>query len=208
MKTLRVGRLFDRWQRWFSRTDEREIEALRATLLKIMKEGPDKALIEYLYDCLSILDDKSSSLLSFNSIIMAVFAIFMTVQDVDGLQIVLIGIGTTCVLVSSFLLLNVVHIRWSSSVDLDKIEDHQRALLRIRGERTNEYQRARLLAVVSVALLAAFFLMRIAVSTSQPGLDVDAAPSQRDLGAVVSACEARYHSTVFSSPCANVTEGS
>ena len=206
MKTSLVARLCDRWQGWWPRTDEKEIEALRATLLKIMNEGPDKALIEYLYDCLSILDDKSSSLLSFNSIIMAVFAIFMTVQDVDGLQIVLIGIGTTCVLVSSFLLLNVVHIRWSSSVDLEKIADHQRALLRIRGERTNEYQRARLLAVVSVALLAAFFLMRIAVS-SPPGLDVDAAPSQRDLGAVVADCVERYHSTVFASPSSKLTLG-
>ncbi len=55
-----------------------EMEAHLAALAKVRSAPEHEALFGHLYDVLSILDAKAASLLSFNSIVIAVFAIFLT----------------------------------------------------------------------------------------------------------------------------------
>jgi hypothetical protein len=162
MKTSLVETLFNPSA---TTTDgKQEVAALLERLKYIVETEPHKSLIDYLYNCLSILDDKSSSLLSFNSIIMAVFAIFMAISDENqrptALQTGFISVGTVAVLASSFLLLLVVHIDWSDSEDLKDVVEHERTLLRIRRTRTNVYFVARWLAIVAMIGLTAFFVFR------------------------------------------------
>ncbi len=75
------------------------IEALQA----MTRETQHKALFDHLYECLTILDSKSASLLSFNSIIIAVYAIFLT-QELDLASSTVISVGLASVIVSCFLL--------------------------------------------------------------------------------------------------------
>jgi hypothetical protein len=162
MKTSLVETLFNRSANTVE--GRKEVEALRTRLIDIVGTEPHKSLMDYLYNCLSILDDKSSSLLSFNSIIMAVFAIFMAISDENQrptpLQGGFISVGTIAVLASSFLLLLVVHIDWSDSADLKDIVEHERELLKIRRTRTNVYFVARWLAITAMIGLTAFFVFR------------------------------------------------
>ena len=75
----------------------------------IKDEQSHQKLFDHLYSCLSILDSKSSSLLGFNSIIIAVFSLFLTKESSLGLLGgVSVGIGMSAVIISCLLLLSVV----------------------------------------------------------------------------------------------------
>jgi hypothetical protein len=118
-----------------------------------------EAVFDHLYGCLSILDSKSSSLLSFNSIIIAVFAIFMTTAP-QTLEWIAIGSGMTMVLASSFLLLSVVWVHWSTT---DHLQDHARhavILLQVRRDRTIRYRLSWYLAVLAMINMVGFLLIR------------------------------------------------
>lgn len=138
-------------------------DALRAHIGSLarmtgVKEHQD--LFDHLYGCLSILDAKSSSLLSFNSIIIAVFAIFMT-DELRGLEWVVINLGMASVLAGSLLLLTVVWVHWSTTENLIDLEKHAFVLLDVRRERTIKYRLAWYFAVVSVLALGVFLVLRI-----------------------------------------------
>ncbi len=129
------------------------IKALRSLVLA--EEHRD--IFEHLYECLSILDAKSSSLLSFNSIIIAVFAIFLT-RPLSSAEWLLVNGGMMTVLLSAFLLLSVVWVHWSSTPELNDAGEHGRRLLEIRNSRTVRYRISWYLAVVSLlALLGILF---------------------------------------------------
>jgi hypothetical protein len=121
-------------------------------------------LFDHLYGCLSILDSKSSSLLSFNSIIIAVFAIFMT-GELRGVERITITIGMASVMVSCLLLLSVVWVHWSTTENLSDLESHALVLLRVRRSRTIKYRLAWYFAVGSLGALSAFLIMRGVLST-------------------------------------------
>ena len=70
-------------------------------------------------------------MLGFNSIILAVFAIFMT-QDLVLAELVLLNGGMASILVSSFLLLSVVWVHWSTTDNLRDLENHAMILLQVR----------------------------------------------------------------------------
>ena len=123
-------------------------------------EREHQALFDHLYECLSILDSKSSSLLSFNSIIIAVFAIFMTGGSLSGGQWVVIAVGMASVLASCLLLLWVVWIHWSTTENLSDLEIHALVLLNVRRTRTIIYRVAWYLAVAAVLCLSVFVVMR------------------------------------------------
>ena len=138
-----------------------ELRAHVAALSTMTGAHEHEAIFDHLYGCLSILDAKSSSLLSFNSIITAVFAIFMT-SRLQGIEWIAISIGMGMVLISSFLLLSVVWVHWSTTDNLANVERHAFALLAIRRDRTVRYRLAWYFAVLAMVGLSAFFLVRIA----------------------------------------------
>jgi len=148
-----------------SDTPEAAHAAERDAQLKAMRrmttDVDHQPVIEYLYQCLSILDSKCSSLLSFNSIVMAVFAIFMTSQDLTVFQKTSIAIGTFTVLMSSLLLLGVVRITWATSEELSDLDGHVRILMDVRTSRTDTYRYAWYFSVAAVFGLGLFFGLRI-----------------------------------------------
>lgn len=97
--------------------DEKALRAHIAALRRITDFQEHQELFDHLYGCLSILDAKSSSLLTFNSIIIAVLAIFMT-RRLEGVEWIAINIGMASILVSCLLLLLVVWVHWSTTEDL------------------------------------------------------------------------------------------
>lgn len=134
-------------------------EALGAHIkaLRSMTESKEQKLFEHLYACLSILDTKSSSLLASNSIITAVFAIFMQMQTLlPRGQWITLNIGMALILLSSLLLLLVVLVRWSSPDELNNPERYTLALLKRRNSRTFIYQTAWAFSFLAVGVLSGF----------------------------------------------------
>jgi len=129
-----------------------------AALKDAIGEDKDK-LFDHLYGCLTILDSKSSSLLAFNSIIIAVFAVFLAGQTNLGLYGgVCVGAGMAAVIVSCFLLLSVVWIHWSTTDDFSDRDRHAFDLLKVRRTRTLKYRLAWYFSVTSVLGLSAFLV--------------------------------------------------
>lgn len=122
-------------------------------------------LFNHLYGCLSILDAKSTSLLSFNSIIIAVFAIFIATQP-HGLQRIAVETGMAAVLVSCLLLLAVVWIHWSTTENLVDREHHAFVLLEVRRSRTIKYRLAWYFSVAGMLALSVFLTANIIASRS------------------------------------------
>ncbi len=108
---------------------------------------------EVLYRDLTILDDKSSALLSFNSIILAAAAILLTSAEAVariGFLITLFVIG-----VSSYLCLRVVWLRWSDTRSMASHEQFWLDLHPVRDQRTRWFRGAWMLAQVAIVGLVA-----------------------------------------------------
>jgi hypothetical protein len=133
----------------------RHIRALAA----MAAEHEHKDLFDHLYSCLTILDSKSSSLLSFDSIIIAVFAIFLASSNLTTAEWVAAVIGMACVIVSAMLLLFVVWVHWSTTGDLEDLKNHGSVLLEVRRHRTVRYRLAWYFSVASLLSLIAFLLI-------------------------------------------------
>ena len=125
-------------------------------------------LFDHLYGCLSILDAKSSSLLSFNSIIIAVFAIFMT-GELGRVEWIAINIGMASILVSCLLLLSVVWVHWSTTENLADLEKHALILLDVRRSRTIKYRLAWYFVVAALGDLSAFLVLRFIIRALNAG---------------------------------------
>lgn len=117
-------------------------------------------LFHHLYDCLSILDAKSTSLLSFNSIIIAVFAIFMA-SEPRGFAWIAVNFGMAMILVSCLLLLSVVWVHWSTTANLEDRENHALILLDVRRSRTIKYRLAWYFSVAGMVGLSLFLAIRV-----------------------------------------------
>lgn len=136
------------------------IEALR----QIRNQDAHQNLFDHLYSCLSILDSKSASLLQFNSIIIAVFTLFLTRENSLGrFGGFVVGVGMAAVIMSSLLLLWVVWVHWSTTEDLEDVDNHAFNLLKVRISRTIKYRLAWYLAVASVFSLSVFLLGKLAL---------------------------------------------
>jgi hypothetical protein len=133
-----------------------DVDAHIRALSRMTAEHEHSAVFDHLYECLSILDSKSSSLLSFNSIIIAVFAIFTT-ETLAQVEWLIISVGMAAVLASAFLLLSVVWVHWSTTEDLGRLKSHGMVLLMVRRGRTVKYRLAWWLSVISMIALSAFF---------------------------------------------------
>lgn len=137
---------------------ERHIYALR----KMVNQAEHQKIFDHLYASLSILDSKSSSLLGFNSIIIAVFALFLTQGgELGRFGGISLGVGMASVIISCFFLLSVVWVQWSATDELSDPRRHEIDLLKVRKSRTLKYRLAWYFAKTSVISLSVFLVRKI-----------------------------------------------
>lgn len=121
------------------------------SIQKLHKAGGLQTEHEFLYRNLTILDDKSSALLSFNSIVLAATAILLS--SAHSIARVSFLVTLLVIAVSSYLCLRVVWLHWS---DADTLTDSERFwldLLPVRDMRTRWYRAAWILAQCSIVSL-------------------------------------------------------
>jgi len=104
----------------------------------VNKEGHER-MFSHLYESLTILDSKSGSLLQFNSVLVAVFTIFLSTQSSLALWI-FGGPGLILTLVSCYILLSVVWVHWSATEHMSDGQQHELRLLEVRRSRTISYR--------------------------------------------------------------------
>jgi len=107
---------------------------------------------QFMYDNLNIIDSKSSALLTFNSLIIAVLAIWTT-NISTGMFLYIYTFILTLFLISSLLCLLTVFLHWSPSDELKNIENHIDLLLKVREQRTIKYRFAWYLAYLGILLM-------------------------------------------------------
>lgn len=96
---------------------------------------------EYLYSCLSILDSKAQSLMSFDAIILAASSIALgTLPKPFGIGDLLVVVALVMSGLSSSLCLFVVWIYWTETSQFEDETEVFYELLRIRNSRTIAYR--------------------------------------------------------------------
>ncbi len=151
-----------------SGSDNTQLDKHLEKLKTLHTSGNDrKPLFDHLYDCLTIIDQKSASLFTANSILAAVFIFIASpffsdkgeLTNTEPLTIVL-AVGLLCMMASSLLLVVVIKVRWSGLSDLPtnsdeaSQEDYIKRLLKIRDSRTVYYRFALLGTFFSLLSLA------------------------------------------------------
>jgi len=112
----RLGRFVSRYGLLAQLPKNHQLSDHVGALRAVHSNVADRDLFDHLYDSLSILDSKSQSLLGFNSILAAVFAIFM--QGDLGAHRRLAATGMALTLASCLLLLLVVWVHWSTPEEM------------------------------------------------------------------------------------------
>lgn len=139
-----------------------EVTSYEENLISLFKDDVGKAIFAHLYDNLTILDAKCASLLQFNSVLMAVFAIFIAKIEPDEANVPGL-LGILFALISSLFLLQVVWVHWSTSDHMQTPEKHMNKLLAVRKARTLFYRIAwNLSQVAGICLL--FIVYRVALT--------------------------------------------
>ncbi len=129
-------------------------------LTRMTMSKRNKPIFDHLYDCLSILDSKSSFLLTFNSLVLVVYTIsfdkhFKIDNHILGIPLLL---GAICSVISSFFLLKIVWVDWSATTSLSNLSDHAFELLSVRKQRTIHYRLAWHLSRISLVILSIFLI--------------------------------------------------
>lgn len=119
---------------------------------ELRRNGGEDAEHEFLYRNLSILDDKASALLGFNSIVLAAVAIFFTSARYLGERLTFL-VALITMAMSCYLCLKVVWVHWSDSDTLRQPELYWMELITVRDKRTRTYRMAWFLAEFSLGLL-------------------------------------------------------
>jgi hypothetical protein len=105
----------------------------------------------FLYEALSILDAKASSLLTFNAVGLTALAIWLANIPLNffhlALDLAFLGFLASCALC-----LKIVWLHWVSTADLKSDDRYPVRLLEVRDSRTVLYRWAWLLAVFAVAV--------------------------------------------------------
>jgi len=141
---------------------DQETDAHVEALKRILGDQKHARLFDHLYESLTILDGKSSTLLAFNSIIIAVHAILLT-GNPAVVSLVILIIGVLSLILSSILLLYIIWIHWSTTDHLKDSQIHIRTLLNIRRDRTLGYRTSWLFSAASMITLVVFVFVRFVV---------------------------------------------
>ncbi len=109
-------------------------------LKKILDNDYHYNIFNFLYDNLNIIDSKASSLLTYNSLIIAGITIILSMKDEIDL-ITFLYISTIFIfIISSIFCLKVVYLHWSSTTDLKNPDKHLDELLCVREIRSKNYR--------------------------------------------------------------------
>ena len=131
----------------------------------VLGGGSQPDLIDYLYGRLNIVDTKASSLLTFNSILMAVVAITVTADFATHFpQLSPTRHGTVpmeCIviiwLISSLCCLRISFLKWESlEADAGNFDTYVQKIAAVTIRRTRWYNFALALMVVDILVLAIF----------------------------------------------------
>lgn len=125
-----------------------------------------RSLFGHFYDNLSILDNKTNSLLQLNGILLAAYVFVLTILHEPTAQAEMTAdardlfiLGTAYAGGAILLCLSILRVYWSSTDELDSAEKHVRRLIVERNRRTVAYRRAwtfsfgALLCLLGVAVL-------------------------------------------------------
>lgn len=100
--------------------DDAEFEKHLNALIRLRADPKYKDVFDHLYDCLSILDAKSASLLAFNALVLVIYTInFTQFGQYSDLSHLFLYAGIGALAVSAVLLLRILWVRWS---DLDILD--------------------------------------------------------------------------------------
>tara|TARA_R110002033_G_C3800427_1_gene231205 strand:+ start:211 stop:684 length:474 start_codon:yes stop_codon:yes gene_type:complete len=112
---------------------------------------------DHLYECLSILDQKASSLLTFNAMILVVFTIGFNPSLVSQTWAnVFLFLGIVLVNISAILLLTIVWVTWSATQIYKNERTHALKLLRVRRDRTIRYRISWYFSITSLGAMACY----------------------------------------------------
>jgi len=143
-------------------SNQSEITNYEENLTRLFGNEVGQSIFAHLYDNLTILDAKCASLLQYNSVLMAVFAIFIAKIEPDEANVPRL-LGILFALISSLFLLQVVWVHWSTSDHMQSSEKHMTKLLAVRRARTLYYRIAwNLSQVAGICLL--FIVYRVALT--------------------------------------------
>lgn len=109
-------------------------------------------IYKFLYENLSILDSKASSLLTFNALGLAAISFWLNGVSTDLFH-VLLDIGFLFFLLSCLLCLWVVHLWWSTTGLLQQRDVHLQCLIKWRDRRTIQYRIAWWMSFLAVILI-------------------------------------------------------
>lgn len=137
-----------------------QIDALK----EVHKNSEHTRLFEFLYENLNILDSKASTLLSFNSINIAIASIFLVSQKSFYLNIPFYTCITFLIISCTFCL-KIIWIHWSSTKDLKDTDEHITLLFKVRFDRTIFYRRSWWLSVISVIILLFSILITVTLKS-------------------------------------------
>lgn len=140
-------------------------------LMKLRADKQYKEVFDHLYDCLSILDTKSASLLAFNALVLVVYTInFTQFGQYASFSYILLYMGLAFLALSASQLLLIVWVRWS---DLDNLQgenplrQHALKLIEVRKRRTIRYRWAWWFSIVALVSML-LFVISVAVSPAPP----------------------------------------
>jgi hypothetical protein len=108
----------------------------------------------FLYESLSVLDSKASSLMAFNAIGLAALAVWLEYVPQNFLHLALDAIFVLLVL-SSAICFWVVRVHWSPPEHFRQPELHTETLVSVRDQRTSQYRWAWWLSLISVLAFGA-----------------------------------------------------
>lgn len=144
--------LFPLFRRDLPRTEAERRAHLAALEKREITRGYSGAFT-FLYEGLSILDGKASSLLTFNAIGLTALAIWLEKIPLNLFHLTL-DVAFLLFLISCGLCLTIVWLHWASTADLNDNDAHPLQLLAVRDARTVLYRWAWLFAVLAVTVIA------------------------------------------------------
>ena len=115
---------------------------------------------DYLYNCLSVLDTKSSALLQYDGIILAAATLAVTLSPRPSIGNLFVIISLVLSGLSSVLCLPVIWVHWTTTHEFADQDSEFIDLLRHRNRRTLCYRTGWLIAQLAVFFLVAGVIMR------------------------------------------------
>ena len=122
-------------------------------LIEVYESKHHSVLFDFLYSNLNILDSKASSLLSFNSITVAISSIYV-VSQTDNISRSPFIVAVLLLFISCSFCMKIIWLHWSTSEDLMDMEEHAVVLLTVRYQRTVTYRAAWWLSILAITVLA------------------------------------------------------